>query len=365
MRERTRRDEERSPAVVPAPAPATPADLVTRLQRSAGNAYVSRLLAEQELERPDAAVPPHAPDDRGEDLFTLGPDAFGEPEQDEPLRDVFASQDVVSAQTPVQAPAPAVPAPVTAWLALQPTTNTDIAQWLLDGETLGFITFAPDQRPQIADLAAGKSELSAYVGDRSSLRPLKVDTSKALGLLTILHGLTRARAKRWTANTSLPKSPVVTGDMIRNLKGSITDAHKSGASADLFPTFDWKGPKGPAQIIEVLGDLPPGKYTIGLPMQGDFFPEDKWLANAQTATLARGDTETPPSFIYFQTIAWKSTHAPDKPGKYKWNDEQEGTLVVGFLKSAALKSAIAALASKGITIDVMPDYPNHIHITRR
>ena len=364
MRARRRSEEDREIAThAPvAAAPATRADLVARLQRGAGNASVSRMLAQQDLERPGAAVAPHAPDDRSEDLFNAGPDLFGEPEhEDEPLRDVFANQEVVSAQTPVQAPA--APAGVTAWLAKQPASTPDIAQWLLDGEPQGFITFRPDQRPQIVDLAAGKNEVVVAVGDGSSTAPHKVNTSKALGVLTILEGLTRARAQRWTADTTKPKSPVVTGDLIRNLKTKITDAHAGGASADLFPNFDWEGAKGPAQIIQVLQDLPPGTYTIGLPMQGEFFQKDQWLANTQKAALAQGEKETPPSLIYWQTVLWKSTYAPEK-GDYPWNDAPAGGLVVTHLTSAALKSAIAALQSKGTTLIVMPDYDRHIHITR-
>jgi hypothetical protein len=346
-----------------APAVTPPADLITRLQRSAGNAYVSRMLAPQELERPGAAVTPHEPDDRSEDLFAVGPDVFGEPEQDEPLRDVFASQDVVSAQTPAPAQAPPVPAAVTAWLGKRPATTPEIAQWLLDGAAHRFITFRPDQLPQIEDLAAGKSEVTVRVGDGSTSAPHKVNTSKALGVLTILEDLTRGRAQRWTADTTKPKSPVVAGDLIRNLKTKITDAHAGGASADLFPNFEWDSPKGPAQIIEVLRDLRPATYTIGLPMQGDFFPKDEYLDNTQKAALAQGATETPPSLVYWQTVFWKSTYAPEK-GKYPWNDAVAGGLVVGHLKSAALKSEIAALKAKGTTLHVMPDYDGHIHITR-
>jgi hypothetical protein len=360
-----RRLDEKRPDATHAPivsSPVTPADLVARLQRSAGNASVSRMLAPQDLERPGSAVAPHEPDDRSEDLLAQGPDAFGEPQEDEPLRDVFASRDVVSAQTPTVVP-PVAPG-VTTWLAQQPASSQDIAQWLLDGETHGFITFRPDQRPQIADLAAGKSEVTVRAGDGTTTASHKVNTSKALGVLTILEGLTRGRATRWTADTSKPKSAVETGDLIRNLKTKITDAHAGGASADLFSSFEWTAAKGPAQVIQVLQDLPPGTYTIGLPMQGDFFPKDEWLANTQTAALAQGATETPPSLIYWQTVFWKSTYDPGGDPKYPWKDTPAGGTVVGRLKSAALKAAIAGLASKGTTLHVMPDYDRHIHITR-
>jgi hypothetical protein len=318
------------------------------------------MLAQEELERAGAAVAPREPGDRSEDLFAVGPDVFGEPEQDEPLRDVFASQDVVSAQNATPS---SVPAGVAGWLAKHPATTPEVAQWLLDGKSHGFITFREDQLPQITDLAAGKSEVTVATGDGSTRAAHKVNAGKALGVLTILEGLTRGRATRWTKDTTKPKSPVVTGDLIRNLKTKITDAHAGGASADLFPNFDWDGAKGPGQIIEVLGDLPPGTYTIGLPMQGEFFPKDEWLKNTQAAALAQGATETPLSLVYWQTVFWKSTYAPDK-GAYPWIDAAAGGLVVGHLKSGALKSAIAALKAKGTTLHVMPDYDRHIHITR-
>jgi hypothetical protein len=360
---RTRRrpeDEQRdvNPAA-PVAAPPSAAELVARLQRGAGNARVSRMLAQQDLERPGAAVTPHEPGDRSEDLFAAGPELFGEPEQDEPLRDVFADREVVSAQTP----APAIPLDISWWLAQKPATTQEIAQWLLTGEKHGFITFREDQRPQIVALADGKSEVRVAVGDGKSMGMHTVNTTKALGVLVILKGLTQARADRWTADPSNPKSPVQTGDLIRNLTTKITDAHAGGASADLFRDFDWEKPNGPAQVGEVLQDLPPGTYTIGLPMQGDFFPKDEWLANTQKTALKNGDKQTPPSLIYWQTVFWKSTYAPEK-GDYPWDDQPAGGLVAGRLKSGALKAAIDALKAKGTTLHVMPDYDNHIHITR-
>jgi hypothetical protein len=373
-----RRPEDRGRDAAPAAlasSPLTPAQFVARLQRSVGNARVSRMLAPHELERPVETVAPHEPDDRSEDLLALGPGAFGEPEEEGAPLDLFAQAETSAApattNTPAttkapastNAPLPAVPADVAAWLAQQPIGNADVAAWLPAGEKLGFITFRDDGRPQIADLAAGKSEVRAYVGDRSKLKPQKVDTSKRSACSRRLRA-SRAAARRWTADMTQAKWPVETGELIRNLTGSIPDAHAAGASADLFSSFDWDGSKGPRQIIEVLQDQPKGTYTIGLPMQGEFFPKAEYLANTQKDTLAKGATQTPNSLIYYSTAFWRSTYDPSLRPDYPWKDERIGGLVVTRLKSTALQSALTALAGVGTTLKVMPDQNNHIHITR-
>ena len=173
-----------------------------------------------------------------------------------------------------------------------------------------------------------------------------------------------SRADGRTANPAQPKSPVQTGDLIRDLTTSIGDAHASGASADLFSGFDWDGSRGPAQVIEVLQDLPKGTYTIGLPMQGQFFPADEYLDRTQKTTLAQGAARTPDSIVYYSTRLWRSTYDASGGPKYPWKDERLDGLVVTRLKSAALKSAITALAGSGTTLNVMPDQNDHIHITR-
>src|SRR5690348_13484404 len=91
--EHQRREMAPAPA---APARSTPAELVAQLQRTAGNARVSRLLA--------------------------------------------------------RTPSPAVPADVATWLADHPTANDKVAAWLLAGEKLGFITFRADGRLQMVAL---------------------------------------------------------------------------------------------------------------------------------------------------------------------------------------------------------------------
>ena len=45
-------------------------------------------------------------------------------------------------------------------------------------------------------------------------------------------------------------------------------------------------------------------------------------------------------------------------------DAAAGSGVLDRLRSAPLKDAIRALATQGTAIDVMPDYDDHLHVTR-
>ena len=95
----------------------------------------------------------------------------------------------------------------------------------------------------------------------------------------------RGHARRWIADPSQKKTAPEAGDLLRNLTGlSIPDAH-AGASADLYQDFDWGGANGPAQVLQALGDLPAGNYRIGLPFQGQFFPNERYLSTRQVAAI--------------------------------------------------------------------------------
>ena len=86
------------------------------------------------------------------------------------------------------------------------------------------------------------------------------------------------------------------GDYIRKEKGG----HSTGERVDIGG-FDWTGSKGPDQIVTALKALPPDKYGIGLPFQGEFFPRDQWfnpqakqaVADAEKANKTTADITTP------------------------------------------------------------------------
>jgi hypothetical protein len=381
VRERHRPGQDAERAEGP-PEPPLPPELVLGLHPAAGNARISRMLARQAVDDPlelaaerGTEIPPHAPDDMSGDVRALadGPgglaEAFGGELDDEVA---WGPETTIRADTEV----PAQADPVEEWLKKQPASNADMAAWLLAGEKVGFVSLRPFYRQQMADIRDGKPDVGVITdidkSDPKNPKPITgrmslKTTGAPLGALTVLTGLTRARAERWVQNPAQPKDPVDVGDMIRNLS---KDAHSGGASVDLFPQFGWTDANGPSQVIQVLQDLPKGSYTIGLPMQGQFFPKDQYLASRQEKSIAdAGPGGTPkditaPSLVYWTTVTYTSRYDSSKGPKYPWQDVKGERGVIDRLRSAPLKDAIHALAAKGIAIDVMPDWDNHIHVTR-
>ena len=161
------------------------------------------------------------------------------------------------------APASTVPDDIAKWQARKPATNLEYAQWILDAEAHGFVKFLNPKRSkvQLESLRDGKPVVGADPADQ-----------EIIGGLVISHALIAERATRWAADTSKPKEPFQMGDYIRKEKGG----HSTGERVDIGG-FDWTGSKGPDQIVTALKALPPDKYGIGLPFQGEFFPRDQWF----------------------------------------------------------------------------------------
>ncbi len=265
--------------------------------------------------------------------------------------------------------AAAVDAQITAWLAESPSGTAAVAGWLLAAQRLGFLTMSSNfYQQQLVDLHAGSPTIRVLVSLKGEVG--RVPVAKDLPALTILAGLVKARAQRWVASPTGKKDPVQCGDLFRNLQDvGIPDAHRA-ASTDLFAGFNWTGPDGPKQVMQVLSDLPKGSYRIGLPFQGEFFPSEDYLANRQqmhVAAAGPGGTPkdiTQPMLVRFTTQTYTSRWA-GAPPKYPWKDAPAGAVdLVTRLRSAALRERIATLRGQGTSIGVFPDNDNHIHVTR-
>jgi len=354
--------------------PQTRASLVLRLQRTAGNAAVGRVIARQPapapVEEPKAselATQPHAGGDEGGLLSLLDGARSAGAEAAETVGDVLGSLGeffgfgeakqpaaAPSAQ-PAPAPAPAPAAdPLKDWKDKTPTTNAKYAAWIVEGETHGFVEWkVAKSKSQMQDLADGKKVKQADPSKKTTL-----------GALFTLHALVGAKAKKWSADTTQAKETVAIGSFLRD------DGHGSGGLIDINK-LDWTGPDGPKQVSEALQALPKGKYGIGLPFQGEFFPIDEWFdVRAKKAVDdAKGGDPAPitsPSLRKFVTARYTATWNKDKKDKKDdpapgWDFAASGSAVTR-LKSADLKKAIKDLNSNGYSIYVFPDNDNHIHI---
>jgi hypothetical protein len=360
--------------------PATRAATVARLQRGAGNravaAAIMRAPADTGVaETPELATEPHGGGDasgligllqsagqglmdavqgEAEELVIdtvigaagLGQDiAEGIGDFVEGARDFFGGG-TEEARPEVPEPKPESD-PVNDWLASKPTTNPEYAQWILDGKVHGFVVFHfSKSETQMTSLAAGEKVFAADPAQ-----------AEIFGSFKTISALVEAKAKKWQADRSKPKEALAVGSFLR--EGS---SGHSGRAIDIN-RMDWTGADGPVQVEEALRALPAGKYGVGLPFQGEFFPIGEWLTvrkqNAQAAAGPGAQPEpiTDASLEKFTTKRLTSSYVDGK-----WKDTPAGSSAVGRLKSVTLKAAITELNGAGYEIYVFPDNDNHIHI---
>ncbi len=304
------------------------------LQRGAGNASVTGMLARapaevEEVQARDAVVEPH----EGGSAGVLAPPAQADAGAFDWLNQAlsWAPPDKTPAATATADKA------VTDWQARKLTTNAEYAQWVLDGEAQGFVTFTPGMgsKAQMTDLAAGKKVSGVDPAQASLLE----------GLVTI-HGLVGARVTRWVADPTTDKNPLAVGSFIR------PTGHR-GQAIDLNG-LDWTGPGGPGQVAAMLQDLPAGNYGIGLPFQGEFFPASLNLdTRMQAAQTKAGDgvpeAITDTSLQKFTTHTYTASWNAEKKPEAGWDVDQTGGRAVDHLKSADLKKAITDLNSAPAT----------------
>ena len=265
------------------------------------------------------------------------------------------------ARQPAKTEADPVPADLKAWHERKLTTNPEYAQWILDAETQGFVRFPKRTRDQLEDLKDSKKVVRAD--------PASTDV---IGGLEISHALIDERATRWIGDPTKAKDPFVINDYIRNEKGG----HGSGERLDVGG-FDWTGSKGPDQVVNALKTLPAGKYGIGLPFQGEFFPLPDWfgpqaekaVADAQAASKTTAEITTPllvKGNTQRITGAWSadSKTAANWDVPAGWTTKTVGPSAVSSLKSATLKKEIKDLNAAGYDIYVFPDNNSHIHIQK-
>ena len=181
-----------------------------------------------------------------------------------------------------------------------------------------------------------------------------------LPVLVVVHGIVDARAQRWLADTTKSKHPLPIHWLARNLKGG--DAHSTGAAIDAGGVqFD--DPAGAAQVIQILTDLPPASYKIGLPYQGPFFSVfDSLLSFTNRAKREAGASGTPAAVTTPGLVEWESVMSTAT-----WDAANGWVPKIVWSASARSKIKDAALRAKlggfdGKTFEVFPDRPNHIHI---
>ena len=354
-----------------------PAEDPGPVQRWSGSsALLARFAANVQIAREEAppVIEPHAPGEEvGMPELTLEDGELdGTIEPDLSDADLFAGEEKRTAQ-PSQQPAPANAA-IAAWVDRPLTTNPEYATWILEAGKHGFATFGWNSKEQLQTYAAGKKHSmtgTVKIGgqDRTELGG-SVDGSATASLLPVLEttwGIIHARASRWLQSGGAKVPPNI-GWLARNWG---KDAHTTGKSLDASGGIDFGNPAAGAQVVQVLKDLPPAKYLIGLPYQAPFFDVmDSRLHYTNAAEGAVKGTDTPPAAVttpgleMYRTTLVTATWNPAKrnPDTGNWELQDAKALAVTKIKDADVRKALAGIG--GSTFAVFPDHPSHIHIQR-
>jgi hypothetical protein len=335
---------------------------LARLQQSAGNAGVARMLLRAEadpLDRdppPGPGIEPHPP---GQDADTATVLA----EADKGAEGELVLDEAESADR--AAPPPATAA-FTEWEGRQVSTNPEYAQWLLDGGTHGFVTFNWNSKQQLESYAAGRehSMTGTYAGQTEIGGTIDPRGATILPVLETARGIVAARAGRWMQDRTKPKQPLTILWLARNWPGG--DAHRAGKSLDAAGGIDFGNARAGAQVIQILEDLPPGNYWIGLPYQRPFFDViDSLLHYTNDAERTARATGAQPADVTVQgLVEWKLVGYTAKwnPRTREWDKTPGSMSATTKIQDAALRAALAG--GNGKTFSTFPDRPDHIHIQR-
>ena len=226
-RRRREREQDRHEDTVTQRREAHPAiAALTRLQQSAGNASVARMLARTELEeltdQPD--LQPHA---EGQDTDTPQVLADAEEEGGGTLHvdesELKAPLDTprMEAQVPQADPNQAI----ATWVAKPLKSNAEHAAWILEAGAHSFVTFGHNSEKQLQTYAAGgKHEMKPFERGRRVQSTRHSPT--CCRVLEIVHSMVTARVNRWLAAPTQRRPSFQIGWLARNLAGSIQDAHR-------------------------------------------------------------------------------------------------------------------------------------------
>jgi hypothetical protein len=243
------------------------------------------------------------------------------------------------------------------------TTDTTLAQWILDAEALGFCSFSKSEHRAIVENV--KDGVKVH-----SIQPSA--TSVAVPILVTMRALIRASIARWVAagDAEGPKAPLAFGSTIR---GPGQAKHTTAEAVDLPETTS------PDRVKQILSDLPRDKYGIGLPFSADFFDDELELARKEALAIAAakaanaqpapGQAPVQPAAVadglvetssWYWSAAWdvaKASYAPIKTAG-TWNRART------TLQNAGVKDHIDGLIAAGTTLCVFPDRGTapHMHI---
>jgi hypothetical protein len=218
----------------------------------------------------------------------------------------------------------------------KPGGSSAEASWIMTSADQGFSNYTD---------ASTEGRLEQISGEKNG------EDYEALGVMV---ALVWARVERWVdGNGQGNKDPLSLGSFIRD---QDTRGHQ-GESIDLN-NLDTA-----ADVIQVLSDLPPGNYGIGLPYGGDFFQANKEYNEAnQKAAEAMGGTPTMNDVTQKGYTSTYNMVATRQGSGWSWPSVEGGTVAksmgaLDHISNASLRDALSKVNGY-----VFPDNPAHMHI---
>jgi hypothetical protein len=259
---------------------------------------------------------------------------------------------VVQRDPQTQTKAPADPAADAKALSAQsPSTNAEYATWILKAHELGFVLYNETFKPG-DDLVA--------IRDGQTVKGVD-PTKKTLGALHVVYDLARGPLDRWIAKPSEPKQSITIGSFLRENQPPHTGGAIDLNQLAVATTVD--------KALTLLGDLSVGKYGIGFPFQGDFFPAASEISAQQSAASKAAKAGAAPAAVTGALVKWDAhTHKSSwdaAAGAWSATQVDEVGGAWKLLKSQALRDAIKDMRKAGCELVIFPDNPEHVHIDLR
>lgn len=140
------------------------------------------------------------------------------------------------------------------------------------------------------------------------------------------------------------------------------DSHSLGQAIDIND-LDFQGTSD--RVIQVLEDLPPGSYGIGLPFQGEFFPLENEIEHQKQKEKEKSIkiTNCLQKFTtWLYAAEWDETNKNWKVS----TDKDSMNKAYSLMKSEILKNKINKInTEKKVSLIIFPDNDNHMHLDKR
>ncbi|MBL7803986.1 MAG: DUF4157 domain-containing protein [Saprospiraceae bacterium] len=216
-----------------------------------------------------------------------------------------------------------------------PNTNIDLANWIIKAMNLGVVNLLTAPKYDIQKIANTKDK-----------------TKETFFALNTLFTSLKRLIKDWIESSSSENRPKITINSIIRSEG----LHSQGNAIDFSLNninID--------NVISIISELPVGRYEIGLPFEGAYFPPNYFIENVQKSNTV--DKSQPVKVLQkFKTGIYTINYDNNKK---IWNEpiNIDGRAYT-LLSNNNLKNKINEMINNGYQLEVFPDNGGHVHLAK-